>query len=106
MASLCSLEVSETVQQIRFWVVFVQTSLSQGVYIAGYSWNGDPLCVQSDAAPSGWKPIRGRPFLLRAVLQPKQALVPRLRLAENKNASSEAHSDLSDSRLDAASFCN
>ena len=59
MASLCSLEVLETVQQIRFWVVFVQTSLSQGVYIAGYSWNGDPLCVQSDAAPSGWKPIRG-----------------------------------------------
>ena len=50
------------------------------------------------------------PFSLMAVLQPKakalQALAPRLRLAENKNASSEAHSDLSDSRLDAASFCN
>ena len=45
-----------------------------------------------------------------AVLQPKakalQALAPRLRLAEKKNASSEAHSDLSDSRLDASSFCN
>jgi len=81
------------------------------VYITGYPWNGDPLCVQSDAAPSGWKPIQGRrAFLLMAVLQPKakarQALAPRLRLAENKNASSEAHSDLSDSRLDAASFCN
>jgi len=50
------------------------------------------------------------PFLLMAVLQPKakarQALAPRLRLAENKNASSDAHSDSSDSRSDAASFCN
>ena len=59
MASLCSLEVLKTVQQIRFWVVFVQISLSQGVYIAGYPWNGYPLCVQRDAAPSGWKPTRG-----------------------------------------------